>query len=417
MRDTDGNTLPTYTLEFTTGSATAGVPYVVSTIPEVGATVAPDLRELVFVFSEPMAFVSGGSSMGWWPYTIQWSADMRTLTVTRTGTDPLPGGTTLMFGVMPPHYRSAAGVPMAAEFDLTFTVGVELQRIEADPARGFSWPYFLFVPPMVSAPATLLVEPNNTGTWGDNPALHEEAADTLARRQSGFATRLGCPLLVPAFPRPQNPQAPEPGGIYTHALDRFCLQMTGCPITRLDLQLLAMVDDARTRLAARGINCDARFFMTGFSASGAFTSRFAMLHPDRLKAAACGSPGGWPIAPVASWNGTTLRYPCGIADAATLTGSTPSVAAFADLPQFIYVGSVDTNDAFDVRGMTANEQAAIRTLLNSPQDPYIANRWPLAEAIYESVGAIAIFRVYDGIGHGYSTEMLNDLQAFFAANR
>jgi hypothetical protein len=61
--------------------------------------------------------------------------------------------------------------------------------------------------------------------------------------------------------------------------------------------------------------------------------------------------------------------------------------------------------------------AGDKTLFSSPQDPYIGNRWPLAEAIYRSVGSIAAFGVYPGVAHSYSAEMLEDLQVFFAAHR
>ncbi|HML49272.1 MAG TPA: hypothetical protein PKE04_21240, partial [Clostridia bacterium] len=49
-------------------------------------------------------------------------------------------------------------------------------------------------------------------------------------------------------------------------------------------------------------------------------NRFALLHPDRVRAAAIGSPGGWPVAPVAQAEGNDLPYPIGIADVAQLTG-------------------------------------------------------------------------------------------------
>jgi hypothetical protein len=360
---------------------------------------------------------SGGTSSGWWPYRTEWSEDNKTMRVIRTGNDPLTPGSLIFFRLPPAVYRSVSQVAIAGEYELSCTVGLNLQRVEADPARGFNWPYYLMVPPTITAPGTLMVEPNNTGSSDDNPARHELAAEALIRNRAWFATQLGCPLLVPAFPRPMHPPAPEPGGIYTHALDRFSLQMNGSPIERLDRQLLAMVDDARQRLAAAGSVVASRFFMTGFSASGAFTSRFSLLHPDRLKAAACGSPGGWPIAPVASWQGTVLPYPCGISDVSALVGAAPNLAAFLQLPLFIYVGSVDTNDAYDIRGMPAATGAAIKVLLNSPADPYIANRWPTAAAIYRSVGSVAVFKVYPGVGHGYSTEINNDLVTFFASHR
>jgi hypothetical protein len=416
MRDAEGNLLPTYSLSFAVG-APVGSPYVVSTVPEGGAAADPNTREMSFTFSEPMNPAEGGVSAGWFPYTTQWSGDRRTMRVIRTGTTPLPPGNTIMFRLSPSIYRSAAGVPLAADYELAFTVGVNLQRIEADPAHGFQWPYYLVIPPTITAPATLLVEPNNTGTVDDNPAKHEIAAESLARSKAGFATSLGTPLLVPAFPRPLNPPAPEPGGIYTHSLDRFSLQMSGSPIERLDRQLIAMVDDAIARLAALGINVGSKFFMTGFSASGMFSSRFSLLHPERLKAVAIGSPGGWPIAPVGTWRGTVLRYPCGISDLTTLIGEAPNLPAFIQLPLFIYVGSVDTNDALDTRAMTAAEKAAINTLLNAPNDPFIGNRWPTAEAIYRSVGSAASFKVYPGVGHFYSNDMINDMITFFAAHR
>ncbi len=416
MRDTAGNALPPFTLRFGIGGA-AGAPYVVSTIPETGAVVRANLNELVFNFSEPMAGGSGGTSSGWWPYESQWSADRKTLRVSRSGSEPLAAGATIFFRLPASVYRSAAGVPLPADYELAFTVDLNLQRMEAEPAKGFSWPYYLVIPPAVTAPPTLLVEPNNTGAVDDNPALHELAAESLIRGKATFATLLGCPLLVPAFPRPRIPAAPEAGGIYTHSLDRFTLQMNGSPIERLDRQLLAMIEDARTRLATAGIVVASRFFMTGFSASGMFTSRFALLHPDRIKAAACGSPGGWPIAPVANWRGTELPYPCGISDVAALVGAAPEVAAFARLPLYLYVGAMDTNDALDLRALSPAQASGIRTLLNYPGDPTIANRWPTAEAIYRSVGSAAVFKIYPGVAHHTTPAINTDLLTFFAAHR
>jgi hypothetical protein len=53
-------------------------------------------------------------------------------------------------------------------------------RIEAEPASGFHWPYFLYVPPaLVTEKATrrtILVLPNNTGRNSDDFAVHERSA-------------------------------------------------------------------------------------------------------------------------------------------------------------------------------------------------------------------------------------------------
>ncbi len=58
-----------------------------------------------------------------------------------------------------------------------------------------------------------------------------------------------------------------------------------------------------------------------------------------------------------------------------------------------------------------------RALLNWPADLILAHRWPLAKAMYDSVGADACFVVYPGIGHRITPEMFEDIKEFFRAHR
>src|SRR4030095_7351619 len=174
------------------------------------------------------------------------------------------------------------------------------------------WPYYLYVPKAVKArrgEVTLYVEPNNTGRPDDDLAVHARAAWKRAFRLRHVAEELGTPVLVPVFPRPARR-----GDVYTHALDRDVLTTDEPALARLDLQLLAMIDDASARLVAQGHRVSPRVLITGYSANGMFANRFALLHPERVLAAAVGSPGGWPLAPVDTWQGRSLRYPVGIAD-------------------------------------------------------------------------------------------------------
>lgn len=85
---------------------------------------------------------------------------------------------------------------------------------------------------------------------------------------------------------------------------------------------------ARLLLLAAGVSkhpVQPRVLMAGFSAPGVFTNRFAVLHPERVFAAAVGGPDGWPIAPVRADQGEMLPYPVGIADIEELSGS-PSIS-------------------------------------------------------------------------------------------
>ena len=415
--DLEGRILPAYALEFTTGTVDIAGPHVVSSFPASGATsVDPYIDTVEFRFNEPMMPTGGFFSQGWWPWTLTWSADGMTAYAQRaTAGTPLYSHTVI---ISPFGFRAIDGEELAVPYTLQFTTADPLtQRLEANPEKGFYWPYYLVIPEVIQQPGTLLVEPNNTGTWGDDPWFHESAALSLLRWRGTFAVELGCPLLIPVFPRPQNPAAPEPGGIYVHALDRYSLSDQWSGLERIDLQIVAMIDDALERLETMGHSMDTRVFMMGFSASGAFTSRFSILHPERLKAAAAGSPGGWPLAPVASWQSTQLPYPMGVQDVLDLTGEAFDQGAFQQVPLYIYVGGSDTNDALDFRGMSTAQADAIKQLFNYPNDRLLANRWPLAESMYTSVGANATFVVYPGVGHTITEQMFEDLLNFFVANR
>jgi hypothetical protein len=163
---------------------------------------------------------------------------------------------------------AAAPLPLAAQ-----TVPAPpIEVVEAAPEKGFHYPYLLRMPadPARAAGPYLLVEPNNTGEISDDLQFHMEAARKLAANAIGgyLAPRLQVPLLVPVFPRPK-----EEWRLYTHQLDRDTMLLTDGPMKRLDLQLIAMIDDARARLAARGFATRPEVLMTGFSATGTPTRR------------------------------------------------------------------------------------------------------------------------------------------------
>lgn len=432
FRDTSGNFLPETRFSFTTAEDYGEGPVVVSTNPPDGATdVSWDLAAVSITFSKAMdtTYMSIGSNFG--PYTSTWSADKRTIILTRQDTaSPLSTGMTYYFvlnGVGYENFRDTEG-HFLPETRFSFTTAFdpdapyELIKVPAAASKGFEWPYYLSIPKALSNNTVLLVEPNNTGTWSDAQAVHDTAALSLVKWRSDFAVKLDVPLLVPTFPRPMIPPAPEPGGIYTQALDRYSLLtdavVNGGSIKRIDLQLIAMIRDAQEKLAARGFRVDSKVFMMGFSASGAFTSRFTMLHPGIVRAAAPGSPGGWPLAPVSEWwGGTTLRYPVGIADVQSLTGQPVDLAGLRKVPQYIYVGDQDTNDALDTRGIPQDEKDIICAYLNCNPAPQISNRWPISEEMYNSVGSSNEFVIYPTVAHTITGVMFEDILQFFKRNR
>ena len=274
---------------------------------------------------------------------------------------------------------------------------VRVQHFKAEPEQGYYADFYLYVSPgakraaRTGAAVTFLVQPNNSGTNSDDPEVHRKDAWWTGFGRHGIADQLDVVLLVPAFLRPN-----EDWRIYTHALDLDVLTTERRDLARLDLQLLAMVDHARSTLAAEGMMAEAQFLIQGYSASGMFANRFTALHPERVKAAASGSPGGWPIAPIPRFEGEDLAYPAGVADLQALTGQPFDSLTFNTVPQLIIMGSLDNNDSLDFRdGWEAEAEAQIDRLFGT--DPL--SRWSDAEALYRRAGANVRFVLVDGVGH------------------
>lgn len=274
---------------------------------------------------------------------------------------------------------------------------LRVRHVAADPAAGFHADYYLYVPGAVRRAASdgaeqvLLVQPNNSGTNSDDPDVHRDDAWWTCFGRHGLAEELGVALLVPAFVRPA-----QDWRVYTHALDRDVLTTERADLARLDLQLLAMVDDARTALAAEGVAVGERVLIQGYSASGMFANRFTALHPERVLACAAGSPGGWPIAPAVEVAGEPLPYPAGVADLEELVGRPFEAAAFAAVPQLLVLGALDDNDGLDFRDGW-DEAAAARVDRLFGDGPQA--RWDDAEALYRAAGADARFLRVAGVGH------------------
>ena len=289
------------------------------------------------------------------------------------------------------------------------------ERYAANPSKRFSYPYYLYVPPELrTAEArrqvhTLLVLPNNTGKIADDFAVHEADVKRRMGGASAIASALKVAVLMPVFPRPESDWR-----IYTHALDRDSMITDKKEYRRFDLQLVAMIDDARKRLAEQKLKFDKRVLINGFSAQGMFANRFTFLHPDRVKAAVVGSPGGWPIAPVPRYKNKELRYPIGIADFRQVAGEKIDLRQLRRVPLFIFVGDKDDNDSV-VFGDSYDDEDRELILPLFGQKP--VDRWETAKSLYREAGLNAEFKLYPGAAHTVNPTMREDVRAFLLKHR
>jgi hypothetical protein len=279
----------------------------------------------------------------------------------------------------------------------------QVLKIRPAPEKGFRWPFYVYIPKAVSSQSqnVILVEPLSDGKANNDFSYHDKAAAELIANRKWIADKLKTPLIIPVFHRKKS-------NFYTHALGRNVMLLRSGKFERLDLQLLAMVDNLRAKLFSKNIRTLDSILMMGFSSSGMFTNRFVLMHPERIIAATIGSPGGWPIVPVAKWNNTLLTYPVGVGDFEKIVGKHFNLEAFRMVPLFIYIGSEDKNDSIPYR---ESYEPRERDIVNKLFGETPIARWSQAKELYEKTDANSTFLTYDGIGHS-SKHMRNDVVNF-----
>ena len=292
------------------------------------------------------------------------------------------------------------------------SINGELIFAEANPSEGFNFPYFLFIPQgtSVEKELILIVEPNNSGFADDDFERHIEKAKRTASHDfyiGNFVAReLKIPLLVPVFPRPKSEWK-----IYTHALDSDVIAQKDNSLERIDLQLLAMVADAKTKLADSGYSIRDKFFMTGFSASGTFANRFTIIHPEKIQAVAAGGLIGLLMLPIGKWKGENLNYPIGTGNFELVFGKPFDSISFAQTPQFYFMGALDDNDAIPYEdGYSENERKLIYKLFGQEMMP---TRWENCKQIYTLENIQSFIKTYPNMGHEQAAQVKSEVVEFF----
>ncbi|USZ66990.1 hypothetical protein NGM10_09640 [Halorussus salilacus] len=282
--------------------------------------------------------------------------------------------------------------------------------IEKDPDAGFNFPYYLYVPPEARE-KPLLVEPVNSGAGSDEfqedlDAAESTVTDGVARR---LCDELRVALVVPVFANPVSDGFYEK---FVQSLDTETMHIDSGRFERIDRQLIAMVDDARERIAEDGLELPSDFMMNGFSASGNFVDNFAVMHPERLTSVTAGAVNGMATLPVREAKDHTLNYQIGIADLEELTGSPFDLNAWRDVALFCYMGETETSpndDTLPYRDVWSEEQA------EKAQEVYgedmQEDRMTFSEAVHDRVDADTRFEVYDDTDHSYSPKIVSDLIA------
>lgn len=311
--------------------------------------------------------------------------------------------------------RSSFGIP-SGRVDL----------IEPDPEAGFRLPYALYTPNSTpDAARPLLVEPLNQPGAETGSDLRSQVRSTAATSPLFSAAHdLGLPGIVPGIPRTPNdtgteipglalPSVHSPGKLDELATDAF----PAASLRRVDRQVVGMIQDAKGRLADDGYPVASTIHMTGFSASAHFSTRFALLYPSLINAVTVGGDGAHPL-PRASIDGVELPYPLGIADYESVVGQSFDSGRWSEIAQYIYVGREDQplpdTDRRSYWPISPRyEERAVEVF----GENRVTERLPVTRSVYEDAGADATFRIYDGVGHRLTGEIIDDVRGFHRDRR
>lgn len=282
--------------------------------------------------------------------------------------------------------------------------------VKKNPEKGFYNDYIIFIPKgtPINKKIFLLVEPNNTGKLSDSIEVHKAYAIDLASVSSvgnNVSTELKIPLLVPIFPRPASQPL-----IYTHALDRDVIEEKSTELKRLDLQLLEMISDAKGVLTSMNIQVAPKFFMNGFSASATFTNRFSFIHPEKIQAIAMGGFNGELMFPQNKINSIQLNYPIGTNDFYELFGKNFDVNTYKSIPQFIYMGKLDDNDAVQFDDAYSEQE---RKIINDNIGKDVQGRYLNCQKVYQKNNISPTFKTYETVGHWTTSAVNLDVILFF----
>lgn len=284
-------------------------------------------------------------------------------------------------------------------------------KIDAAPDKGFDFPFLLKIPEETKT-RYLVVETNNTGKVTDNFEEHYASAKSAIIGNAigpWISKQLNAPILMPVFPRSE-----QDWQIYTHAIDRDTLLINTGNLKRLDLQLLAMIDEAKKVLSAHAVSVNEKVIMTGFSASGTLANRFSLLHPDAIKLVVTGGLNGILMLPVSALNEQELNYPLGVKDFEAITGKSFNHSSWKALPQFLFMGANDTNDAAKYDDAYSDlERQVIFSAMGKNMQP---ERWLFCQEVYSKQNVNVVFKTYADIGHGTNLKIHNDILAFIKEN-
>lgn len=401
---------------FNISEAQAAPPIVLSTLPMNNQNNVDVNLDIISITFDKEMMQSFSYNSDYWPYDSDryWSSDKKVFYIKRKNSQfELPGQTTFTFTLNPigyPEFRDTAGEylePYTFSFktgnNSPLAKGVVISR-QADSIIPYDW--FYYIPTNVGKIHKSFIMVRAEGGNNDY-SLNSQATFGEINYMKSWAEDYGIILLFASIPR---------SDIYAVSFDRRCFySSTDQFFQRPDFKVNLMIDTLTEELINDEYNIQPKVLLEGFSNGAMFAQRYALLHPERVQAVAAGQCGGFITFPYVTYSDRELNWAIGINDLNLLSGINFESNIYKQVPQFIFIGSLDNNNSHflwpNPDGFWTQEDINFVNQHFGDSDPVrIQNQC----ANLVNSGHSIQFKLYPGIGHEYNNEMLTDVFTFFS---
>lgn len=197
-------------------------------------------------------------------------------------------------------------------------------------------PYILVIPKDLDDGKELVVESLNFEGTNIIDKIVPHVIEELKGKVEMFDD---VPILIPFIPDVR-------GGIpYYQQLSRECFQKASdgeyvLDYPRVDLQVIDTINNAKEMIQQKARRKVAdKIFLNGYSSSGVFAQRFALIHPEIVGRALIGGASGSIPLPT-----TDFEYPLGIKDFKQLFGEDFNESAYREIQFAYFVGELEAKD-------------------------------------------------------------------------
>ena len=254
----------------------------------------------------------------------------------------------------------------------------KVEYVEADPSKGFSFPYIMLLPKKMKQDVKIMVECANTANYEDDGQQSFRAqindakgyANYISEEQDGqkfnlpyLYQELSQPIIIPIIerceyarigvirPYEQDEKYAELDRLgkntefYPQQLGRQVMLERDGKFAKLPEQVVAMVEDAKKKIKLKAmmklktINIAKKSGLIGFSSSSVFASRMQLICPEHFDTCISLCSGGAQPLPLTELNGQKLNYPLGVADFEELFGKPFNAEEYAKAKQLSIVGA------------------------------------------------------------------------------